>query len=81
MLIVHQNFQKRPQSAVLPTDELRQDATNDRTEQKQSGSVKFDTYKAYLKAVHSNFFIVVVLVVFVTGQAAKTGCDYLLSRW
>lgn len=57
------------------------DGTDDRREHQMDGSIKFDTYKKLLRAVHSYPLICAVFMLFLLKQFASSGADYLISIW
>lgn len=61
-------------------DEYEEDA-NDRRERQLTGYIKFSSYKALFKAAKSNFFVIIVFVVFLGAQFTWSGADFFLSAW
>ncbi|XP_068155675.1 ATP-binding cassette sub-family C member 4 [Drosophila tropicalis] len=50
-------------------------------EQQSMGSVKFDVYASYFKALESTFILGLIVSLFVFARVMLTGVDYFLSRW
>lgn len=57
------------------------EAMDDRKEHQLEGSIKFSTYAKFFKAVHSNIFIIVVVLLFLASQVTWTGADFFLAEW
>lgn len=45
------------------------------------GSVKFDVYLSYFKALESTIILVVIVGLFICARVMLNGVDYFLSRW
>lgn len=63
-----------------PATQLTEDAS-DRKEKSQIGTVGFDVYKHYFKAVRSNCLLFLSAVFLIGTQAATSGIDLYVSMW
>ncbi|XP_065361003.1 probable multidrug resistance-associated protein lethal(2)03659 [Calliphora vicina] len=50
-------------------------------EAKTAGSIKFDTYLTYFKALDNFFYFFVIITLFIATRFLLNGMDYFLSRW
>lgn len=65
-------------------DDNNDDYSDDDENRKESqfkGSIKLDTYKAYLKAANNKIYVFIVFVVLIAAQVLGSGTDYFLSEW
>ncbi|KAM7356664.1 uncharacterized protein ACRADG_002316 [Cochliomyia hominivorax] len=52
-----------------------------RKEVHASGSIKFETYLSYFKALNNTFFFITVIALFLCTRLMLNSMDYFLSRW
>lgn len=50
-------------------------------EKQAVGTVSWAVYKSYLQAVHSKFYVIVIVVLFVVVQFGLSGLDIFLAQW
>lgn len=74
-------FQLRRKSTLSNTDVEIEDQADDRNERQLAGSVGFQMYRTFFKAARSSIYVMVVFVLFIAAQFAKSGADYFVSQW
>lgn len=74
-LVEEEQTTARKKTAVVAEDD------SDRKEKGEIGSVGFDVYRQYFKAVKSGWLLFLTFLFLVGTQAATSGVDYYVSMW
>lgn len=58
-----------------------EDQAEDRNESQLTGSVGVRMYATFFKAARSSIYVMVVFILFIASQFAKSGADFFVSQW